>query len=255
MPTPFLLLQLSDTHIGADWGEGDPVSDLEAAIASVRRLPDPPDAVLVSGDVANGGEDGQYARAYELLDRLPGPVYVMAGNHDDREQLRRHFSLPGSGGEPIQYAVDLDAARLVVVDTTRPGADDGELDEERLAWLQDALSEAPDRLTVLALHHPPLITGIEPWDATALSADHRRALLDVLDRHPQVKLLVAGHVHRMIVTRFGGRPLITVPSTHLQAKLQFGPSQLELTAEPPAYVLHSVVDGEVVSHLQPVALG
>lgn len=253
MPAPFLLLQLSDTHIGADWG-ADPVSDLEAAVASVRKLPDPPNAVLVSGDVANGGTDDQYEKARELLDRLPGPVYVMAGNHDDRAGLRRHFALPGAGDEPIQYAVDLDGLRLVVADTTHPGADAGELDEERLEWLEDALSEAPDRLTVLALHHPPLVAGVAPWDATALRGGHRRALGELLEGHPQVQLLTAGHVHRMIVTRFSGRPLITVPSTHLQTRLNFEAQEFELTPEPPAYVVHAVVDGEVVSHLQPVAM-
>ena len=255
MPAPFLLLQLSDTHIGADWGTGDPTSDLEAAVASVTRLPDPPDAVLVSGDIANGGTDDQYAQAGELLDRLSAPVYVMAGNHDDREALRRNFALPGAGDEPVQYAVDLGAVRLVVIDTTRPGEDAGELDEERLEWLEDALAEASDQPTVLALHHPPLVTGIAPWDATALTAEHRRALADVLSAHPQVRLLTAGHVHRSIVSTFDGRPLLTVPSTHAQAKLQFGSPDLELVSEPPAYAVHSVVGGDVVSHMQPVALG
>jgi len=252
MARPFLLLQLSDPHIGADWGKGDPAADLEAAIASVRRLPDPPDANLVSGDLANRGRDDQYAAARELLERLPGPVYVMAGNHDDRETLRRHFELPGAGGEPIQYAVDLGPLRVVVLDTTRPGEDAGELDHERLEWLQDALGEVPDRPTLLALHHPPLLTGIEPWDAMALTAEHRSGLARVLEQHPQVQLLTAGHLHRAITARFAGRPLLTVPSTHAQARLQFEAPELELTRQPPAYAIHAVVGDEIVSHLQPV---
>jgi hypothetical protein len=30
---PFLLVQVSDFHIGADWADGDPVARLAAAIA------------------------------------------------------------------------------------------------------------------------------------------------------------------------------------------------------------------------------
>ncbi len=251
MARPFLLLQLSDPHIGADWG-GDPTADLEAAVASVRQLPDQPDAALISGDIANRGGDDQYAVARELLGRLPGPVYVMAGNHDDREALRRHFELPGTGAEPIQYAVDLGPLRLVVLDTTRPGEDAGELDAERLAWLDDALAEAPDRPTVLALHHPPLLTGVDAWDEIALSAEHRSGLARALEPHFQVQLLTAGHVHRAIATRFAGRPLVTIPSTHLQARLQFGAGPFTLTPEPPGYALHAILDGDIVSHLQPV---
>ncbi len=51
---------------------------------------------------------------------LDAPLYVLAGNHDDRRALHRHFGVPGADGEPVQYAVDLGALRLVVLDSTRP---------------------------------------------------------------------------------------------------------------------------------------
>jgi hypothetical protein len=48
MAKPLLLIQLSDPHIGATWADGDPTGGLRAAVESVRRLPDDPDAVLMS---------------------------------------------------------------------------------------------------------------------------------------------------------------------------------------------------------------
>jgi 3',5'-cyclic AMP phosphodiesterase CpdA len=51
--TPFLLVQISDPHIGATWAGGDPAARLAAAVEEVLRLPDRPDAVLVSGDLAD----------------------------------------------------------------------------------------------------------------------------------------------------------------------------------------------------------
>jgi 3',5'-cyclic AMP phosphodiesterase CpdA len=84
------------------------------------------------------------------------PLYVLAGNHDDRGALHRHFGVPGADGEPVQYSADLGPLRLVVLDTTRPGEDAGELDAERLGWLDRELAAAPDLPTLLAMHHPPL---------------------------------------------------------------------------------------------------
>jgi 3',5'-cyclic-AMP phosphodiesterase len=181
MTKPFLLLQLSDPHVGATWGDGDPVVGLTRAVESVRRLPDRPDAVLVSGDLADNAADGEYEFVREMLARLDAPVYVLPGNHDDRDTLRRHFDLPGAIGTPVQYAVDLGPLRLVVLDSTRPGEDRGELDWQRLTWLDAELAAAPDRITLIAMHHPPLSTGIEAWDEIGLPVADRAALGMVLE--------------------------------------------------------------------------
>src|SRR3954454_23015231 len=57
MTSPFLIVQLSDPHIGADWADGDPVAALAAAVESVRALRPQPDAVLVTGDLADHATD------------------------------------------------------------------------------------------------------------------------------------------------------------------------------------------------------
>ncbi|HEY5430584.1 MAG TPA: metallophosphoesterase, partial [Solirubrobacteraceae bacterium] len=112
--------------------------------------------------------------------RTSAPVYALAGNHDDRETLRRCFGLGGAAGEPVQYAMDLGALRLIALDTTRPGEDGGELDSHRLRWLDAELARAPDQPTLLAMHHPPFAIGIAVWDAIGLPAADRRALAVVL---------------------------------------------------------------------------
>jgi Icc protein len=250
---PFLLLQLSDPHVGATWGEGDPAAGLTRAVESVRRLPDRPDAVLVSGDLADNAADGEYQFVREMLTRLDVPVYVLPGNHDDRDTLRRHFDLPGAIGTPVQYAVDLGPLRLVVVDSTRPGEDRGELDQQRLTWLDAELAAAPDRITMIAMHHPPLSTGIEAWDEIGLPVADRGALGEVLERHPQVRRLVAGHVHRTIAAELAGRTALAIPSTYVQARLNFSSGEIELVAEPPGFAVHALLDGELASHVQPVS--
>ena len=215
-------------------------------------MPDP-DAVLISGDLAEHGADAEYEQVRELAARLGAPVHPLPGNHDDRAALRRHFGLPGVDAEPVQYAVELGPLRLVVLDSTRPGEDPGRLDADRLAWLEATLAAAPDVPTLLALHHPPLVTGIPAHDENGLPADDRRALGEVVAAHSQVRRIVAGHVHRTVYAELGGRTVLAAPSTYVQARLDFGAEEIELSADdPPGFAVHAWLDGELVSHVQPV---
>lgn len=252
MRRPFLLAHLSDPHIGADWADGDPAARLAAAVESVRSMRQQPHAVLVSGDLADNATDSEYEHVCELLAPLHAPLYVLPGNHDDRRSLHRHFGVPGADGEPVQYSVDLGALRLVVLDSTRPGEDLGALDTDRLAWLDTELAAAPQAPTLIAMHHPPVVTGIPACDEVGLPAADRRALGEVVERHPQVRRLVAGHAHRTIIAELAGRPVLVVPSTYIQARLAFDSAAIELVAEPPGFALHTVLDGELISHVQPV---
>lgn len=252
MQRPFVLVQLSDPHIGAEWGDADPAAGLAATVEAVRGLELPPDAVLVSGDLADHASDAEYELVRELLAPLAAPVYVLPGNHDDRDALRRHFGVSGGGGEPLRYAADLGPLRLVALDSTRPGADDGELDANMLAWLDAELGAAAHTPTVVALHHPPLVTGIAPIDAAALAAGSRAALAAVVERHANVCRIVAGHVHRAVAAMLAGRPVLAVPSTYVQARFDVGSESVRFSPELPAFAVHALLDGELVSHVQSV---
>lgn len=46
--------------------------------------------------------------------------------------------------------------------------------------------------------------------------------------------------------------MLTVPSTYVQARLNFGSEEIALAAEPAGFALHAVLDGEPISHVQPV---
>lgn len=46
--------------------------------------------------------------------------------------------------------------------------------------------------------------------------------------------------------------MLTVPSTYVQARLDFTLQESELAAEPAAFAVHAVVEGELISHIQPV---
>ena len=246
---PTVVVQLSDPHIGATWAGGDPVAGLAAAVASVRRLRPAPDALVLTGDLADTPADPEYEEVLAALDGIDAPRYALPGNHDDRDALRRHFGIPGEPGTPVQYAVELGALRILMLDSTRPGADSGELDAGRLAWLEDALAADPRTPTLLAMHHPPLVTHAPGFDRLALAAADQAALGNVVRPHRNVMLIIAGHVHRAISGELAGRRVLSAPSTYVGFTLDFAGEQIEDVPTPPGYVVHVLRDGMLASHV------
>jgi 3',5'-cyclic AMP phosphodiesterase CpdA len=228
------------------------VPRLAAAVESVRAVRPQPDAVLLSGDLADHATDEEYEQLRELLAPLQAPLYALPGNHDDRRALHRHFGVPGGDAEPVCYSVDLGPLRLVVLDTKRPGEDSGALEGDQLDWLEAELSAAPEQLTLLAMHHPPLVIGVPAWDEIGLAASDRRAFGDVVERHRQVRRIVCGHFHSTITGELSGRGVLVVPSTYVQTRLDFDAKEVELTSEHAGFAIHAVVDAELVSHVQTV---
>ncbi len=246
---PTVVVQLSDPHIGATWGEGDPLAGLGAAVSSIRRMRPAPDALVLTGDLADNLADSEYAFVVASLEGIDAPCYALPGNHDDRDRLRRHFGIAGESGKPVQYAVQVGALRILMLDSIRPGADDGEFDAGRLAWLEGALSADPHTPTLLAMHHPPLVTHVPGVDALALAAGDRVALGEVVRRHSNVTLIIAGHVHRAISGELAGRRVLSAPSTYVGFELDFAAEQIDDVPTPPGYVVHAFRDGELASHV------
>jgi 3',5'-cyclic-AMP phosphodiesterase len=243
-----LLGHLTDPHIDVGPGDRGSAQALAAAVQAVLDLRPLPDAVVVTGDIANSGAAAEYERAHELLARLPMPVHVLPGNHDDRDVLRERFAVPGDG--PLQYLVNVGELRLVVCDTKRAGHDGGALDGGRLEWIEAQLDgEGP---TVLAMHHPPLAIGLPVLDEIGIAEPERTALGELLARSPQVRRVVAGHVHRSVFGMHGGCGVFACASTHLQSPLEIGAQQLALVEETPAIALHAALDSGLVSHVQPL---
>lgn len=250
--TAFTLVQLTDPHLGAPW-PGDAGEALEAAVAAVRRaLPGPPDAVLVTGDIASTPAEPEYAQARSLLDGLGAPLYPIPGNHDDRDALASHFELPATAAGGINYSADLGPVRLIALDTLQPGQAGGLLNVAQMGWLERALQDGDGMPTVLAMHHPPLATGLPGLDAIGIPAAERRALAELLARHPDVQLIVAGHVHRTIVGALGATTVLAVPSPYVQLAFDLVADDVALVREPPCFAVHLLAGDRLISHVLPV---
>ena len=251
MPKPTLLVQLSDLHIGGDENGMDPVPRLEAVLDAVRSLPNRPDAVLVSGDLTDDGAEAGYRLARELLTRIGAPLYVIPGNHDDRARIREGFALPGVGDDPVNYSVEVGGLRLVAFDSIVPGQDPGDFPPEQLRWLDEELGAEPEVPTLLALHHPPLTTGVPEWDEINLLAAQREALAGVTVRHPQLRAIVGGHLHRVAVSTLAGCPVLCAPSTYWQVRPNFERDEVH-TLDTPGFAIHVLRDSELSSQVESV---
>jgi 3',5'-cyclic AMP phosphodiesterase CpdA len=251
-----LICQLTDLHVRPPGMPANRVAEtnmfVERAFRAVAAFTPRPDIVVITGDLTECGLAGEYANLAQLIRKfLPMPVYVIPGNHDRREAFREGLAhLPGVTADPhfVQYAVEDYPVRLVMLDSLVPGAGHGELNAVQLEFLDRTLAAAPDKPTIVALHHPPFVCGIGHMDRINLR--DAAAFTAVIAKHKQVERIICGHHHRPIVTRVAHAIASIAPSVAHQVELALDPHDRgAFVFEPPAFQLHlwTPADG-IVSH-------
>lgn len=256
-----LIAQITDVHLGFDPVNPDEFNRqrLDATLRALCALDPLPDLLLVTGDIANDGDDGQsYERYREAIADLPFPVHSLMGNHDSRAPFLERFPETGTADGFIQYAIDGHELRILVLDTLEVGRHGGGYCETRAAWLHNRLEEAPERPTLIALHHPPIATGIG-WLTENARAEWIARLRELVEPRRNVVAMVAGHVHRPIVTGWAGTTVIVCSSTAPQVALDLAPIDPEapddramIVADPPGYALHLWKGGQLITHFDTV---
>ena len=248
-----LIAQITDMHVkkqGEMLAPGlDTYAGLAAALRRIGGLNPLPDLLVATGDLTADGKPEEYEALRDLLSGLSMPYLLLPGNHDIRENLRAAFpDQPWEDGQFLLYAVDDWPVRVIALDSVVAGKPHGEICPGRHRWLDGKLAEAPDKPTIVMLHHPPFVTGIAYMDAMGLIDP--LGLAEVVARHKQVIRVLCGHIHRPIQTMFAGTEASVAPATSFQVGLKLGDSEdLLLTKEPPAFQLHRwTPDGGLVSH-------
>lgn len=242
-----LIAQITDVHLGFD--HGNPRENnrlrLDETLRALTGMTPRPDLLLVTGDLVEHADDGAgYAAMRDILADLPFPAFPALGNHDGRAAFAAAFPQVAGDGGFVHYAVEGWPLRILVLDTLVEGRHGGGFCEVRAAWLEARLAEAPERPTLIALHHPPIESGLS-WMTEDPEAQWVRRLEGVVGRHGNVVAMVSGHLHRPIVAQWAGTTLIVCASTAPQVALDLEPIDPEqpdgrpmIVSEPPAYALH-----------------
>ncbi|GGV72399.1 metallophosphoesterase [Streptomyces griseoloalbus] len=248
-----VLAHISDLHLD---GTARATERARRVRDRLWELPDRPDALLVTGDIADHGTESEYEEAARLLGlrdgSAPFPVLTCPGNHDSRAPYRKALlGQPGADG-PVNSAHVLDGGAVLMCDSSIPGHDDGELDTETCAWIESTLDGLDGGLPVLlAFHHPPVPLHLPLPDSYPLRAPERLAAL--LARRPEVAGLITGHAHTPAATTFAGRPVLVGPGVTWTLRLPWEGGQVADRDAPVGLAFHVLDDeGRLTSHFRVV---
>ncbi|MBA4352005.1 MAG: phosphodiesterase [Rhodobacter sp.] len=206
---------LSDLHLGPP---GVPVNGLDTgarlaeAVATITRDHADAEFVLLAGDLADRGEVAAYHHLRDLLTPLPMPVHITLGNHDDRTAFLSAFGPDRDDPQGrVSQVIDAGGHRIILLDTTEPGLVGGRLCQQRLDWLAARLDEAQDRPVIVVQHHHANPLSL-PVDEIIL--ENAEDYLAVLQRHPEIRQVIAGHVHLPSAAVWRGIPMTTLAGSH-----------------------------------------
>ena len=205
-----LIIQISDCHLPADPQQKyrgiKPHKNLKTLLQKARLLK--PELLLATGDLSEDGSLVSYEALQKFFRPFEVPVLALPGNHDDAGLLAETF--PGSPTDRISIS-EHGSWQIIRLNSSLPGKPEGRLSAEMLAELEGLLDKNNQRPSLIALHHQPIAIG-SPWiDKYPLTEP--QAFLQIVDRHPNVKAVIWGHIHQVFETDRNGTAMLGSPSS------------------------------------------
>ena len=220
-PAEKILVHLSDTHFLADsaalYGAVDTDHTVHRTLEQLHRSGIRPDALILTGDVADRGESEAYRRIRGIVEVAAAQwnatiIWVM-GNHDKRDSFRSVLlgEAASVGLEsPVDHVYDLDGLRIIALDTSVPGYHHGDITDAQLTWLTDVLNQPAHHGSILALHHPPIPTPLPLMSVLELQDQPRLAAVLA---GSDVRAILGGHLHYSTQGLFAGIPVSVAAAT------------------------------------------
>ncbi len=211
------ILQLTDTHIMAS-SEATLLgvntthyfnAVLEAAIHSGRKF----DLCLVTGDIAQDPCIASYQYILNKLQSLNIPCICLPGNHDELDIMHQVLSTEMVN---CRKQLFLGNWQIVCLSSQLPNSADGYLSDEELSFLERCLGDHPDYFALVAVHHHCIPSGSSWMDTMMI--ENTQALFDIINRHPNTKAIINGHIHQAMDIEMHSYRVLTTPSTCFQFK-------------------------------------
>jgi Icc protein len=208
-----IIAQISDTHLALDIADTDQrIRDFELTIADITALDPAPDVIVHTGDIVHNGRPDEYAQAVATLAKARAPVYVLAGNKDNRANLHAAFSARGylaSDSDFIDYAIDDYPVRLIALDTLSSTGNKGDFCPERVKRLR-TLADAGTKPIAIFTHHPPFEVTVGPERLHFETPEMMSRLSQAIQQSGRVTAVFSGHVHRAAAGHVGAIPATVV---------------------------------------------
>jgi 3',5'-cyclic-AMP phosphodiesterase len=210
-----IIAQISDTHLTLDAADSDQrIRDFALTIADINALDPVPDVIVHTGDIVHNGRQDEYAKAVATLATARAPVYVLAGNKDNRANLRAAFLACGyltPHSDFIDYAINDYPVRLIALDTLSSGSNKGDFSSEQFGRLIDLIDAEAKKPIAVFTHHPPFEVTVGPDRLHFETPETMSRLRQALQHSGQVIAVFSGHVHRAAAGYVGNIPATVVP--------------------------------------------
>ena len=246
------ILQLTDLHVTPHTGDlmlGLDTEDFfQQTLAHAYDQQGPFDLILLTGDLAQDPSADSYQRIQQDLNQYATPCLCLPGNHDDFDLMQRYLQ---AGNVSCNKQLVLNDWQIVLLNSQKPNSPIGNLAESELAFLEQALHSQQDLPTLIALHHPCFAIGSNWLDT--MQIENSEALLSLLNKYPQVKVVTCGHVHQEYFEKIGQISFFATPASCFQ----FTPysSEFSIAETSPGYRVFSLFqDGSLQSEVHRVPI-
>ncbi len=210
--SPLSVLQITDTHLGAQPGATllgmDTDESLQAVLQEIGNDNLAADVLIATGDVALNGAASSYRRFADYARPLAPVQSWIAGNHDLAEVMDDTLSEPRRRHHLFEHW------QLIALDSAVPGEVGGALADSELAMLDRCLSENPNHHALVTVHHHVVPCGCQWLDEQRIS--NAEALLQRLSEHSANVVCVHGHIHQEVDVQQGNTRILATPSTCIQ---------------------------------------
>lgn len=216
-PDRLTICHISDSHLGASPYGADVFATSVYEINLIQ-----PDIVIHTGDVVDIETiTSAWIYLQRILDWLEVPSYLLPGNHDyagARSAYYQRFC-----GQ-LNYSADMGNFLFVALDAT----DAGYVELNQLQWAERVLQGQPDKVKIMGFHYPIFseddggnITG--SWEEIEKLKDYMYPswwehpieaceLLRLIEEY-DVRLVLAGHIHRDVVYVYNNRHYFVTTTT------------------------------------------
>lgn len=233
------LIHLTDIHLttpGHTIGGRDPNANFEKALAHALTQHPDAEAIVITGDLSDWGESADYEQLRARIAKLPLPVELAIGNHDDRATFLRVFPELADDDGHVQRRFPLSQGLGVILDTWGPNTHAGFFCAKRCAWL-DATLAAADRPAFLFMHHHPVPTHVVPIDRIMLRDAEAFAAVVAKHRH-RIAHIFFGHCHVSLSGSLHGVPVTGSRGTNHAGWVDFTEKRMLLASDlPEAYTV------------------